>query len=74
MTEILKTNKTFRLRLKLGSMYYCVYRKILWLGMNRNSHRFYQSKRLEFLCFSHKTLLHRRLKDVEIKLQYNKYH
>jgi len=64
--------KRSALRAKLGLCYYSIRRKLLWLKMNRHFSCYRSKENLEYVCFSHKTPLLRRLKDVDMKLQYNK--
>ena len=66
-----KPNNRSNLRLKLGSKYFTYKRYIRWIftGMKFAKRR---DEELPFICFSHQTPLLRRLKDVEMYLQYNK--
>jgi vancomycin resistance protein VanW len=72
MTEIEKPIKRSRLRLKLGRIYYGMLRRILWIRMNKLFASTYRQEKLPFSCFSHKSILLRKLKDVDMWLQYNK--
>ncbi len=60
------------IRVKLGMMYYGFKRRIWWVKMRR----FFACKKafaeLPFKCFEHRTLLLRRLKNVDMWYQYNK--
>lgn len=59
------------LRLQLGSAYYTLRRSLWWLcGGVKFARR--DSNLLEYDCFSHQTPLLRKLKDVDMYLQYNK--
>ncbi|MBR5272713.1 MAG: VanW family protein [Clostridia bacterium] len=60
------------LRLKCGMLYYGTLRKLLWVTMARKFARTHSKEPLKHLCFSHKTLLRRQLKDVDMWLQENK--
>ncbi len=60
-----------KLRLKIGGTYFTCKRYIQWIFGNMK----FASKVIEelpFICFSHKTPLLRKLKDVDMHLQYNK--
>lgn len=60
-----------KLRTAIGMAYYGFLRKLLWIKMNGK----FAKKReapLPCVCFSHKTPLLRKLKDVDMQLQYNK--
>ena len=72
MSKIIKPIKRSNIRLKLGRMYYGILRKILWIRMNNIFASNYQQERLPFSYFSHKTILLRKLKDVDMWLQHNK--
>ncbi len=72
MSQIVKPIKRSNLRLNLGRIYYGLLRKVLWLKMNKLFATRYQQERLPFSSFSHKTILLRRLKDVDMRLQHNK--
>ena len=72
MTKIIKPTKRSYLRLKFGKMYYGIIRKVLWIRMNKIFASNYQQERLPFSYFSHRTILLRKLKDVDMWLQHNK--
>ena len=60
-----------RLRLFFGRLYYTLKRYMLWLlGGIRFAQR--SSDALPHMCFTHETPLLRKLKDVDMQLQYNK--
>lgn len=60
-----------KLRLKCGRLYYSLLRKAIWLTRNKE---FASSRETPLPCldFSHRTILLRKLKDVEMQYQYNK--
>ena len=60
------------LRLKLGARYYGARRKPIWLKNRKHFAKNNSEKKLEFSCFSHKTPLLRKLKCVDLWMQYNK--
>ena len=60
------------LRLKCGMLYYGTMRKFLWISMARKFARVHAKEPLKYVCFSHKTPLRRKLKDVDMWLQENK--
>ena len=72
-TYVEKTKKRSPLRLALGKTFYSLQRYAQW-------HRFapfaaeFRSEPLEFEQFSHRTPLLRRLRDVDMELQFNKVH
>ncbi|NLB43143.1 MAG: VanW family protein, partial [Clostridiales bacterium] len=72
MSEILKPIKRSNIRLKLGRFYYGMLRIILWVRMYRMFASDYQQESLPYLYFSHRTVLLRKLKDVDMWLQHNK--
>lgn len=72
MSEIREPIKRSYIRLKLSKIYYGMLRKIYWLRMNKIFASDYQEEVLPFSYFSHKTILLRRLKDVDMWLQHNK--
>lgn len=59
-------------RLRLGKLYYGTKRKIKWLKMEKTFAKTRQEERLPYRYFSHKTILMRKLKDVDMWLQENK--
>lgn len=72
MSEVTKPIKRSYLRLKLSSMYYGMLRKISWIRMNKIFASDYQQGPLPFSYFSHRTILLRNLRDVDMWLQHNK--
>lgn len=72
MNIIKKPIKRSNIRLKLGTMYYGILRKILLFKMNKIFASTYQQEKLPFSYFTHKTILLRQLKDVDISMQLNK--
>ena len=72
LSDIEIPKKRSDLRLKLGRCYYGMLRRFLWMKMDRY---FAKEKKLEPLphqYFFHKTILLRKLKDVDMWLQENK--
>lgn len=67
-----KPKKRSDLRLKLGYYFYGTKRKLMWLGMNKMFAKKLDSELLPHTYFQHKTLLLRKLKDVDMWLQRNK--
>ena len=70
--HISKPVKRSALRNRLGLTYYSFLRHMLWLTMNRQFAKDRQLKELPFIYFTHKTPLLRKLKDVDMWMQYNK--
>ena len=64
--------KRSRLRSKLGFLVYGTKRKLLWLKMRKSFARTFDTKPLEYQYFSHHTPMLRKLKDVDMWMQYNK--
>lgn len=60
------------LRLRLGKLYYGTRRKLKWLKMHRLFAKTRQEEMLPYKYFSHKTILLRKLKDVDMWMQENK--
>ena len=60
------------LRLKLGTLYYGTRRKLLWIKNRKTFSGTYLQNELPFSYFSHKTLLFRQLRDVDMWMQENK--
>lgn len=60
-----------RLRIKCGRLYYSLLRQLLWFGLN---HKFASKIEgaLSYLHYNHKTILLRKLKDVDMVYQHNK--
>lgn len=67
-----KPLKRSRLRLKLGKMYYGTLRKAIWLTKSNLFAHHFSKELLPYSYFSHKTILLRKLKDVDMWLQHNK--
>ena len=73
MTSMIeKPKKRSAIRLKLGRYYYGMQRKLLWLKMHRLFANQFQKEPLSYECFSHETILLRKLKDVDMRMQENK--
>lgn len=60
------------LRQWAGMTYYGVLRKVLWVKERRRFAKSLQKTPLPYLCFSHRTPLLRKLKDVDMWMQQNK--
>lgn len=60
------------MRLKAGRFYYGTRRKLLWYKMRKVFARTHSQDLLPYTYFSHHTPLLRKLKDVDMYLQYNK--
>lgn len=67
-----KPKKRSNLRLKLGRCYYGMLRKLWWIKMHRLFARSFQKELLPYQYYSHKTILLRKLKDVDMWMQENK--
>ena len=61
-----------KLRHALGRTYYGMLRKVLWIKLNDQFAKTKQSELLPYTYFSHRTILLRRLKDVDMWMQQNK--
>lgn len=64
--------KRSKLRLKLGKAYYTYVRYLLWLSPKFKFAKHCDSNKLQYSCFTHRTLLLRQLRDVDMAYQYNK--
>lgn len=64
--------KRSELRLKAGRCYYGILRRLFWIKMNRYFAKEKNEEPLPYQYFSHKTVLLRKLKDVDMWLQENK--
>lgn len=60
------------LRQELGMLYYGTLRRLLWIQKRKYFATERQQTPLVYSCKTHKTILLRQLKDVEMQLQYNK--
>lgn len=67
-----KPKKRSLLRAKCGMFYYKTKRKLLWCRMRRQFAAQRPAELLPEVQFSHHTPLLRKLKDVDMELQYNK--
>ena len=72
MAEIQKPIQRSTMRLKLDMLYYGMLRRFLWIKMNKTFAAFQAEAKLPFSYFAHNTLLLRKLKDVDMWMQYNK--
>ena len=67
-----KPKKRSKLRAKCGMIYYTAKRKAKWLTMQKSFAKERQNAPLPCLQFTHRTPLLRKLRDVDMVLQYNK--
>lgn len=72
MNLVEKPKNRSELRLLLGKCYYSTMRKFLWIKMNKHFASEYGNGLLPFKYFEHKTILLRKLKDVDMWMQQNK--
>lgn len=72
MHGVTKPIKRSYIRLKLSSLYYGLLRKISWIRMNNILASNYQQEELPYSYYSHRTILLRKLRDVDMWLQHNK--
>lgn len=72
MKEVLKPKKRTRLRLFLGKSYYTLKRYVLWISPKYKFAKKKLDKDLKYKCFEHKSVLLRKLRDVDMIYQYNK--
>lgn len=72
MVEIQKPIQRSAMRLKLGMIYYGMLRRFLWIKMNKIFAAVQSEEILPFSCFTDQTVLLRKLKDVDMWMQYNK--
>lgn len=68
----LRTKKRSRMRRKLGGFYYAVRRHLLWHSGKFHFASTKNPDNLPYVQFKHSSLLLRKLKDVDMTLQYNK--
>ena len=64
--------KRSNLRIRLGRCYYGMLRRFLWWKMDHLFAKEQQTEPLPYCYYSHKTILLRQLKDVDMWLQENK--
>ena len=64
--------KRSSLRSKLGMLYYGTFRKIMWIKKSKFFASSFSKTPLSYSYFTHKTILMRQLKDVDMWLQKNK--
>ncbi len=72
MKKIKKPIKRSRLRSFLGMQYYAFLRKLLWISKRNIFAKTIDNELLPHTVFTHKTILRRKLKDVDMWLQENK--
>ena len=72
MASLEQPKKRSALRRKLGMAYYGLRRKLLWITMDRKFAKTRQQEPLPYQYFDHKTILLRKLKDVDMWMQRNK--
>ena len=67
-----KPRKRSRLRAECGKVYYSFLRRLMWIKMRKAFAHCRQKTLLEYTYISHRTVLRRKLKAVELWLQENK--
>jgi len=72
LSDTEKPRERSDLRLKLGCCYYGTLRRFMWLKMDKYFAKQKSTEPLPYQYFSHKTILLRKLKDVDMWLQENK--
>lgn len=72
MSQTIEPKKRSNFRLRIGKLYYGSLRKMYWIRMKDLFADNFQEETLVFSSFSHKTILLRKLKDVDMWLQHNK--
>lgn len=72
MSFMPKPIKRGKLRARLGMMFYGFMRRLLWIKLKRHFAHCRSNIPLKHLHFEHKTILLRKLKDIDMHLQYNK--
>ena len=71
LSDIEMPKKRSDLRLKLGRCYYGMLRRFMWIKMDKYFAKTISKESLPYQYFSHKTILLRKLKDVDMWLQEN---
>ncbi len=72
MNRVEKPKIRSKLRAKAGLFYYRLLRKLFWLKNRKHFARTRQSEKLRYTYFSHKTVLRRKLRNVDMWMQENK--
>lgn len=72
MQEIKKPINRSATRLKLGRLYYGTLRYCLWAKMHQSFASDFSDQKLPFSYYTHKTILLRKLQDVDMWMQHNK--
>lgn len=72
MEEQLKHKKRSNLRIKAGILFYTLKRRLQWIFDDKRYAKSHTQKDLAYTCFTHQTPLYRKLKDVDMWMQYNK--
>lgn len=72
MTGIEKPINRSKLRIKLGILYYSFLRHVLWIKMKKLFAIKKSDKNLLFVGYSHKTILLREFRDMDMWIQHNK--
>ena len=72
MEESLKPKRRTKLRIFLGKIYYSFRRYLLWISRKYKFSKEKLERDLKYKCFEHKSILLRKLKDVDMIYQYNK--
>ena len=67
LSDIEMPKKRSDLRLKLGRCYYGMLRRVMWLKMDQFFAKEREMEPLPYRYFSHKTILLRKLKDVDME-------
>lgn len=70
--EVLQPRKRSRLRIALGKVYYTLLRYLKWYSGGTKFAKTRSASTYPVVVFRHRTPLLRKLKDVDMKLQYNK--
>lgn len=72
MNNSLKPIKRAKIRLKLGKLYFTIKRYLEWYFSKKSYAKTFKKELFPYISFSHCTPLYRKLKDVDMWLQYNK--
>jgi vancomycin resistance protein VanW len=72
MKQVEKPKHRSQLRKKLGKEYFCLKEKMRWIKGEEQLAKVRKDNPLDYLAINHKSLLLRKLKDVDMYLQHNK--
>lgn len=72
MQAVKKPIRRSALRSRLGGLYYSARRHCLWIKMRKSFASGFADEPLPFLYYQHKTILLRKLQDVDMWMQHNK--